>query len=191
LIDYPNDLGCTSPEDRDEYNAPVCSDECSPEGKQECSGDYLITCGNFDSDSCLEWSNPVYCIYGCSNGVCNNPPPVNETQTQCNDSIDNDGDRLIDYPNDPGCTSPDDDDEYNVPVPVNTCTDTDYGYNVLMAGTVSGYLNGEAYSYTDSCADSATLVEHYCGADGPVETTYPCAYANNMTAMTCINGACQ
>ncbi|MFC1732671.1 hypothetical protein ACFL6I_20400 [candidate division KSB1 bacterium] len=30
---------------------------------------------------------------------------------QCNDGIDNDGDSMIDFPNDPGCSSPTDDDE--------------------------------------------------------------------------------
>lgn len=32
---------------------------------------------------------------------------------QCSDNIDNDGDGLIDYPADPGCTGPTDNDEYN------------------------------------------------------------------------------
>jgi hypothetical protein len=36
---------------------------------------------------------------------------------QCNDGIDNDGDGLIDYPDDPGCTSSTDNDEYNEPAP--------------------------------------------------------------------------
>lgn len=34
---------------------------------------------------------------------------------QCEDDLDNDGDGLIDYPNDPGCDSLEDDDEYNAP----------------------------------------------------------------------------
>jgi len=33
------------------------------------------------------------------------------TPPQCSDGIDNDGDGLIDYPQDPGCQSPQDDDE--------------------------------------------------------------------------------
>jgi hypothetical protein len=37
---------------------------------------------------------------------------------QCSDEIDNDGDGLIDYPNDPGCSSSTDDDEYNEPIRV-------------------------------------------------------------------------
>jgi len=32
-------------------------------------------------------------------------------KNQCNDNIDNDGDKLIDYPKDPGCTGPNDDNE--------------------------------------------------------------------------------
>jgi len=32
---------------------------------------------------------------------------------QCQDGIDNDGDGFVDYPNDPGCTSPEDNDEVN------------------------------------------------------------------------------
>jgi len=33
----------------------------------------------------------------------------------CKDGKDNDGDRLIDYPADPGCSSAEDRDEYNAP----------------------------------------------------------------------------
>ncbi len=36
---------------------------------------------------------------------------IQNVTTQCNDGIDNDGDGLIDYPNDPGCLSPQDNDE--------------------------------------------------------------------------------
>ncbi len=32
---------------------------------------------------------------------------------QCKDRLDNDGDLLIDYPADPGCTSPTDNNEFN------------------------------------------------------------------------------
>ncbi len=39
---------------------------------------------------------------------------------QCSDGIDNDNDGLIDYPNDPGCLSPEDNDESN---PITQCSD--------------------------------------------------------------------
>ena len=44
------------------------------------------------------------------------PPP---TPPACRDGSDNDGDGLIDYPNDPGCTSSSDNNEYNAPVTCN------------------------------------------------------------------------
>jgi hypothetical protein len=39
-----------------------------------------------------------------------------EVQPECSDGVDNDGDGEIDFPDDPGCDSPDDDDESNPPV---------------------------------------------------------------------------
>jgi pimeloyl-ACP methyl ester carboxylesterase len=36
--------------------------------------------------------------------------------TECTDSIDNDSDGLIDFPDDPGCIDPNDDDEFNAPL---------------------------------------------------------------------------
>lgn len=52
---------------------PVCSNECSTSGETTCSGtgNYL-TCGNYDTDSCLEWSGPTACGSGttCQSGVC-------------------------------------------------------------------------------------------------------------------------
>jgi len=49
-----------------------CVDDCSPLNLQECVGDLYKTCGNFDNDSCLEWSTGAYCEYGkkCSAGTC-------------------------------------------------------------------------------------------------------------------------
>ncbi|MBP6912260.1 MAG: hypothetical protein KBB88_03625, partial [Candidatus Pacebacteria bacterium] len=40
---------------------------------------------------------------------------------QCNNGIDDDGDGLIDYPADPGCTSPTDDSEWNAPPVTYQC----------------------------------------------------------------------
>ncbi len=53
-----------------------CQDECSPEGAKECvvqgeTTGYRI-CGNYDGDSCLEWSKVFPCPEGttCVNGKC-------------------------------------------------------------------------------------------------------------------------
>jgi hypothetical protein len=53
-------------------DTPSCEDECSTPGSKACSNNGVITCGNYDSDSCLDWSQPVSCAAGevCSNGEC-------------------------------------------------------------------------------------------------------------------------
>lgn len=43
------------------------------------------------------------------------PDPTPPPSFACSDGIDNDGDGLIDFPNDPGCTSSSDNDEFNQP----------------------------------------------------------------------------
>lgn len=45
------------------------------------------------------------------------------TTYQCNDGIDNDGDGLTDFPADPGCSSVNDNNEYNVPPVTYQCND--------------------------------------------------------------------
>jgi len=75
-------LGCTN----GKCNGDLCTDECS-NGDKKCSGNYAQTCGNYDSDSCLEWpsstsgSGNQYCTYGCINGQCNSAPLPDLTVT--------------------------------------------------------------------------------------------------------------
>ena len=51
----------------------ICTNECSTSGQKSCadSSSYQI-CGNYDADSCLEWSSAVICNLGeiCSGGSC-------------------------------------------------------------------------------------------------------------------------
>ena len=82
---------------------------------------------------------------------------------QCNDGIDNDGDDLIDYPADPGCKNPADNDEYNAIA--DSCTDTDGGNYIYTFGTAYGYYNDQYYSDDDYCVDSGTIMEYYCNGD--------------------------
>ena len=61
---------------------PSCQNECSYSGQRRCFGAYSYqVCGNYDSDSCLEWSSPQSCPsdkcigttwrhYYCSCGQC-------------------------------------------------------------------------------------------------------------------------
>ena len=55
-----------------DYVSPTqCSNECSS-GSKTCVGNGYKTCGNYDSDSCLEWSSVTSCSSSqtCSNGQC-------------------------------------------------------------------------------------------------------------------------
>lgn len=49
-----------------------CTDECSAQGATQCSGEQVRTCGNYDTDSCLEWSTAADCpgTQVCTLNVC-------------------------------------------------------------------------------------------------------------------------
>jgi len=51
----------------------ACKDECSPVGTRECTSStgYRV-CGNYDNDTCLEWSGIAACSSGttCEDGAC-------------------------------------------------------------------------------------------------------------------------
>jgi len=55
----------------------ICSDACTTTNTKQCSGTSAYqTCGNYDADSCLEWSSVTACPSGqtCSgSGVCATP----------------------------------------------------------------------------------------------------------------------
>lgn len=102
LIDYPADPGCTSPEDRDEYNAPQAE-------QPQCSDSV-----DNDGDGLVDLNDP-----GCSDANDNSEKGT----MQCDNGIDDDNNGLIDYPNDPGCDSPGDNDESSVTAAFNDTFD--------------------------------------------------------------------
>ena len=88
--------------------APACTNDCSSSGLTQCNGNGYQTCGNYDSDSCLEWSGINYCPsgYGCSFGVCKSICSPNQTK-KCDgddlywyDSCGNKGEMALDCGND-------------------------------------------------------------------------------------------
>src|SRR3989344_6241223 len=50
----------------------TCTNDCSTSGTRQCSGSGYQTCGNYDADSCLEWSIVTGCSIGqtCDSGQC-------------------------------------------------------------------------------------------------------------------------
>ncbi len=75
---------------------PTCTDTCTSGTKQCTSTTSYQTCGNYDSDSCLEWSSAISCASGvtCSNGncgdcidTCSSKGFTCGTQTICSSSV--------------------------------------------------------------------------------------------------------
>ncbi len=93
------DNNCNGQTDEGNVCTVQCQDECSQTGLTQCSGNGYKTCGNTDSDSCLEWSTTVTnCAAGqsCTNGQCTNNPPQCIPSTEVCDNKDNDCDSSVD-----------------------------------------------------------------------------------------------
>ncbi len=117
---------------------------------------------------------------------------------QCNDRQDNDGDTLIDYPADPGCSSKQDNDETD-PVTTTTststststtiadsCFDSDGGLAPFTFGNVTGYQSGSPYAHYDACNNSTVLTERVCSGTSPDFNFVDCVASN----ATCVSGRC-
>ncbi len=86
-IDYPADFSCSSPKDDNEQQPwPECFDGLD-------NDDDGLT--DLDDTGCFDLQDNK------------------ESDSECSDHQDNDGDGLIDFPNDPGCRSLIDDNEFN------------------------------------------------------------------------------
>ncbi len=69
--------------------------------------------------------------------------------SQCNDTLDNDGDGLFDYPSDPGCTSIDDNNENNG------------GTTTTTNGDTTTTTNGDTTTITSGGSDTSTKTPMY------------------------------
>src|SRR3989344_1292226 len=67
-----------------------CTNECSPSGAKQCSSTTAYqTCGNYDADSCLEWSTATSCSvnqYGSTGNCVTVPTPTGLTATAISSS---------------------------------------------------------------------------------------------------------
>lgn len=102
----------------------------------------------------------------------------------CDDGVDNDGDGKFDYPADPGCTGPTDNDEAN-PAQLPVCADT---------------MDNDTDSLTDwpadyGCAAASGTTEAFCTTEtnptslitGSVTTGTTVGLTNNFATSTCQN----
>src|SRR5262245_48781761 len=80
---------------------------------------HLVTDATLVTGASMRWliaSSLTMFVLSCGG---NNQKKPNVSQ--CSDGIDNDGDGLVDFPDDPGCTSIEDDSEDSLPAP--QCSD--------------------------------------------------------------------
>ena len=94
----------------------------------------------------------------------------------CSDGVDDDGDGKLDFPNDPGCTSADDDDETD---------DCPNGPNCPACGNGKDDDNDGKIDYpTDPSCSSASATSESCTThEGVAELTMPMTDDNNATAL--------
>ena len=87
-----------------------------------CNGVECTNTCNLDSE-CPDFTEAGGGKYQCKNKICclnGECPNLNQVNNEiCSDGKDNDGDGLIDYPKDHGCSSAGDNDEDNSPVPIS------------------------------------------------------------------------
>ncbi len=160
LIDYPEDPGCTSPYDDSEYDAapPSPSEHACDDGIDNDDDGYTdypedVGCSGYYDDSertaCQDGvDNDGDGRVDMSDPGCYGPQDTNERNPnrECDDGVDNDWDGYVDYPDDPGCSSPSDDDEGP------TCCDGDDDYD---------YPN--AYAYASPSSGDAPLKVYFDG----------------------------
>src|SRR5579871_5250200 len=102
----------------------------------------------------------------CGSGIDPTSPECNKPQ--CSDGIDNDGDGLIDYPDDPGCFSPnqdsEDDDCPNGPNCPECGNHIDDDHNGL-----TDYAGQDPGCFAASDTDEYTLNAYACSNNDPAQ----------------------
>lgn len=205
FTDYPSDPGCSSSTDNDEYNT-IINDQCVIDSfyatpTTVTTGGYsnlywqTTGCDTVTIDGInyqVDGSGPFGPIYYSRDyqlrayrggQVQNSTVRVNINQVnntyQCSDGADNDGDRLVDYPNDPGCYSSTDNDEYNQ---VISNTGPQAVTTVVSSLTqTSARLNGIAIPNTTLYPTTAWFEWGTSGAFGSRTSSQSVASSNNST----------
>lgn len=134
LIDFPNDPGCEQPSDESEED-PAIPTQCSDGADNDFDGqtDYPLDV-NCESAGDDNESSPPVCADGVDNdndglidlndpGCRDNPEWFTESNPPaCNNREDDDEDGFTDFPTDPGCLYPEDNDEVDPDLP-SACRD--------------------------------------------------------------------
>lgn len=168
------------------YCAVQCSDECSTSGVDACvmGVEAVHSCGDFDSDPCLEWSTTTNCNAGeeCDNGAC----VVNDPCAGV----------VCDMPPADSCVDPDTARQYGATGACDGAGGCDYSY--VDVHCPDGCQNGACLAPTcggttcdnppaDTCASSAQLTHYF--PLGTCDATDACEYQS--TTIECSEGCFQ
>ncbi len=158
------------------YTPPSCTNECSVNGQRVCIGNGWRQCGNYDSDSCLEWGNITQCGWNqtCSNGQC-----ISTCTNECSVS----GQRVCDGNGWKQCGNYDSD----------SCLE--WG-NITQCGWNQTCSNG---SCIDTCQNECTLNQHQCSGNSGrtcLQNNQGCTYWGNYQSCdsqcySCGDGRCE
>ncbi len=161
------DLGCSSAG----WNSWCgCSEDASL-NRQVTEGTYYLVAQG-DQDALLKVSgtlnegshcDPSLPLFACREGTTckSDGAELRCLKPTCHDGVDNDGDGATDYPNDPGCSAPEDETEDNLPASTlcsNGLDDDGDGRIDWPSDPGCGSAAGESESGTgESCADPLEL----------------------------------
>jgi|APSaa5957512622_1039677.scaffolds.fasta_scaffold09228_6 hypothetical protein len=141
----------------------TCTDDCSTSGDKQCSGNGYQTCGNYDNDSCLEWSTNTNCATDeiCKDGACEDKVTCTETDKGM-DALTKA--TTIGYA--PGT--------YDVISKTDICNSnvlTEYWclnnyVNNTKITCIYGCTNGTCNTYVPTCSDDCSTGDKQCSGNG-------------------------
>lgn len=203
LVDYPNDPGCSRAQDNTETGTAICDNGVDQTNDRDTLADFRLSGGDpgcisvsdtseidGDCDDLDDETNDADTLTDSTDPGCTSTSDTSEIDGQCDDLVDNDGDTHIDaapFPADSKCNFNFSDSDES---PRDFCSDTDGGIVSGTQGNVSGDDESVPFNLTDTCVDSVTLREYYCGDVfqdyAPLNTIINCGNATPQ----CVSGAC-
>jgi hypothetical protein len=171
-----------------------CEDGCCcwTEGAKQSGVMVKGDCDRKGASYSAAWHPFIVDIQNCSTTCGTNyTNGTGSAQPQCNDTYDNDGDSLIDYPADPGCASTADDSETNANAPCSDGVDNDNDGKKDVDDTCCA-------KYPDKDEDFCDIEP--CPTDGPVSSqvakcrcydSFPCTGGQYCCYNGCFTEACE
>ena len=161
-----------------------CTNECSRNQRVCVDSSRYKNCGNYDSDSCLEWSSPYSCgadrcigtswrDYSCSGGTCSH------NDTQCHSNCYSCGDGT--------CDSECGENEYNCSQDCGSSCQDECSYS----GQLKCYNNTSKQICGNHDSDSCLEWSSAQSCTGSISCGYGSCDSDEMPSWSCSGGVCQ